>query len=75
MTAPDWDAATVRARIADGTLTRERACDGKARFANSVHAEKARADIERRHREPDSLLSYPCPFCCGWHFTHRRHGK
>ena len=67
-----WNANDVRARIVDGTLTRERACDGKARFANSAHAEKARGDIEARHNEPNSLISYPCPFCAGWHFARNR---
>ena len=70
--APAWSADDVRARIVDGTLTRERACDGKARFANSEHAEKARNDIEARHKEPNSLVSYPCPFCGGWHFARNR---
>lgn len=72
MTRRNWTPDEVRRAIADGTITRERSCVGKARFANSAHAEKARADIERRHNEPGSLQSYPCPFCAGWHFTHAR---
>ena len=72
VSARDWTPDDVRAGIVDGTITRERACDGKKRFQRFEHVEKAKRDIKARHNEPDSLRTYACPFCGGWHFARAR---
>ncbi len=48
-----------------------RACSRKRRYATSVEAKKA---AERSSKKPGSpkIFVYQCPYCDGWHLTHRK---
>ena len=59
----------IRKLIVAGQYTRERACDGKARFHKVEHVQKAKDDLEARHGDKGHLTFYPCPFCGGWHLA------
>lgn len=48
-----------------------RACRRKLRFATEADAKKAAARGARRKDAPQ-LFVYRCPWCAGWHLTHRR---
>lgn len=60
----------VRQGIVDQTLTREWACDGKARFRSYLHAEARRKVVEALWKK--QYETYPCPFCQSWHLTSRK---
>lgn len=48
---------------------RHKACERKKRYASRVEAEAAIRDC-RRHGSRD-LHCYQCPYCNGWHLTHK----
>lgn len=48
-----------------------RACARKKRYDTRVEASKAAAQGARRKDAP-KLFVYECPYCGGWHLTHRR---
>lgn len=61
---------TIKRGIVSGMYTRERACEGKARFALYNHAQKALKDIEARgYADWKPMVIYPCVFCTGFHFA------
>ncbi len=63
------DPAFTRKALVSRQNTRERACDGKARFSQYHHAEKARTDIAARYHDGQQHEIYACPFCGGFHLT------
>ena len=48
---------------------RHKACERKKRYASRTEAETAIRDC-RRHGSRD-LHCYQCPYCGGWHLTHK----
>ena len=48
-----------------------RACGHKKRYETRVEAAKAAEKSSRRKDVPKSFV-YECPYCGGWHLTHRR---
>ena len=48
-----------------------RACGRKKRYETRVDARKAAARSSRRKDAP-KIFVYECPYCGGWHLTHRR---
>ena len=48
---------------------RHKACERKKRYASRTEAETAIHDC-RRHGSRD-LHCYQCPYCGGWHLTHK----
>lgn len=48
---------------------RHKACERKKRYASRAEAEAAIRDC-RRHGSRD-LHCYQCPYCGGWHLTHK----
>ena len=48
---------------------RHKACERKKRYASRTEAEAAIRDC-RRHGSRD-LHCYQCPYCGGWHLTHK----
>ena len=48
---------------------RYKACERKKRYASRTEAEAAIRDC-RRHGSRD-LHCYQCPYCGGWHLTHK----
>jgi hypothetical protein len=66
--APVVDGAlTVAAQIARGQLTRERTCDGKARFTTYDYADRVGREEGAKHGS--TFRTYPCPFCGGYHLA------
>lgn len=51
-----------------------RACGRKTRYETHVDAKKAAARSSRRKDAP-KIFVYECPYCGGWHLTHRRPGR
>ena len=49
---------------------RDKACESKSRYASRAEA-KAAIDACQRHGAP-ALYVYRCPYCNGWHLTHKR---
>lgn len=47
------------------------ACARKRRYATSIEAKKAAAAASKRKDAP-KLSVYQCPWCAGWHLTHRK---
>lgn len=52
---------------------RAKACESKARYASRAEAKATIAACER-HGSP-ALYTYRCPYCGGWHLTHKRPQK
>lgn len=48
-----------------------RACGRKKRYATRVEATKA-AEKSSRRKDAPKIFVYECPYCGGWHLTHRR---
>ena len=48
-----------------------RACARKRRYATAVEAKKAAAHGAHKQDAPQ-LYVYACPYCGGWHLTHRK---
>ena len=48
-----------------------RACGRKKRYATRVEAAKA-AEKSSRRKDAPKIFVYECPYCGGWHLTHRR---
>ena len=48
---------------------RYKACERKQRYATRAEAQDAVRDC-KRHGSRD-LHVYPCPYCNGWHLTHK----
>ncbi|MGN0070222.1 MAG: hypothetical protein ACI361_00100 [Atopobiaceae bacterium] len=48
-----------------------RACARKRRYATAVEAKKAAAHGAHKKDAPQ-LYVYACPYCGGWHLTHRK---
>ena len=62
----------MRARPRAGEDPAEfRACGRKRRYETRVEAAKAAEKSSRRKDEP-KIFVYECPYCGGWHLTHRR---
>lgn len=51
--------------------TEFRACGRKKRYETRVEASKA-AERSSRRKEAPKIYVYECPYCGGWHLTHRR---
>lgn len=49
---------------------RAKACESKRRYATRADAKATIATCER-HGSP-ALYLYKCPYCGGWHLTHKR---
>lgn len=70
---PFNDPEKIKRGILSGMYTRERACDGKARFSQYAHAEKALKDIEARgYADWKPMDIYACPFCAQFHFATKK---
>jgi hypothetical protein len=66
--APILDCAcSVATQIAKGQLTRERTCDGKARFTTYDYAERVGREEGPKHNS--TFRVYACPFCDGYHLA------
>ncbi|HIY79600.1 MAG TPA: hypothetical protein IAA42_04095 [Candidatus Olsenella excrementavium] len=50
-----------------------RACGRKKRYDTRVDAKKA-AERSSRRKDAPKIFVYECPYCGGWHLTHRRPG-
>lgn len=48
-----------------------RACGRKKRYDTRVDAKKA-AETSSRRKDAPKIFVYECPYCGGWHLTHRR---
>lgn len=48
-----------------------RACGRKRRYETRVEAAKA-AEKSSRRKDTPKIFVYECPYCGGWHLTHRR---
>ena len=48
-----------------------RACGRKKRYNTRVDAKKA-AERSSRRKDAPKIFVYECPYCGGWHLTHRR---
>ena len=48
-----------------------RACGRKKRYETRAEAKKA-AEASSRRRDAPKIFVYECPYCGGWHLTHRR---
>ena len=51
-----------------------RACGCKKRYDTRVDARKA-AERNSRRKDAPKIFIYECPYCGGWHLTHRRPGR
>lgn len=51
-----------------------RACARKKRYASRVEATKA-AERSSKRKDAPKIFVYECPYCGGWHLTHRRPKK
>lgn len=58
---------TIASQIAKGLLTRERSCDGKARFTTYDYAD--RVGRENGVELGKTFNVYACPFCSGYHLA------
>ena len=62
----------MRARPRAGEDPAEfRACGRKRRYETRVEAAKA-AEKSSRRKDAPKIFVYGCPYCGGWHLTHRR---
>ncbi len=62
----------MRARPRAGEDPAEfRACGRKRRYETRVEAVKA-AEKSSRRKDAPKIFVYECPYCSGWHLTHRR---
>lgn len=62
----------MRARPRAGEDPAEfRACGRKRRYETRVEAAKA-AEKSSRRKDAQKIFVYECPYCGGWHLTHRR---
>lgn len=62
----------MRARPRAGEDPAEfRACGRKRRYETHVEAVKA-AEKSSRRKDAPKIFVYECPYCSGWHLTHRR---
>lgn len=57
----------IATQIALGNLTRERSCDGKARFTTYDYAERVGREEGAKFGKAHTV--YPCPFCDGYHLA------
>ena len=48
-----------------------RACGRKRRYETRVDAKKV-AERSSRRKDAPKIFVYECPYCGGWHLTHRR---
>lgn len=48
-----------------------RSCGRKKRYDTRVDAKKA-AERSSRRKDAPKIFVYECPYCGGWHLTHRR---
>ena len=51
-----------------------RGCSRKKRYTTRLEARKA-ADAVSKRKDAPRLYVYECPYCSGWHLTHRRKGN
>ena len=70
--------AREQERLEDDEARREqalraKACESKQRYDTRADAKAAIAACER-HGSP-ALYLYRCPYCGGWHLTHKRPRK
>lgn len=61
----------ARGRLDDEDPDEFRACARKRRYATSVEAKKA-AEKSSKRKDAPKLFVYECPYCGGWHLTHRK---
>lgn len=62
----------MRSRIRLGEDPAEfRACRRKKRYETRVEAQKA-AERSSKRKDAPKIFVYECPYCGGWHLTHRR---
>ena len=50
-----------------------RACGRKRRYETRIDAKRA-AERSSRRKDAPKIFVYECPYCDGWHLTHRRPG-
>lgn len=50
-----------------------RACGCKRRYETRIDAKRA-AERSSRRKDAPKIFVYECPYCGGWHLTHRRPG-
>ena len=48
-----------------------KACGRKKRYDMRMDAKKA-AEKSSRRKDAPKIFVYECPYCGGWHLTHRR---
>lgn len=60
-------ADTIATQIAKGQITRERSCDGKARFTTYDYADRVGRENGAVHGKRFAV--YACPFCDGYHLA------
>jgi hypothetical protein len=65
------DEAGHRRPLSDEDAHEFHACSRKRRFPDKISARKAASQAARRKDAP-KLFVYHCPYCGGWHLTHRR---
>lgn len=51
-----------------------RACGRKRRYETRFDAKRA-AERSSRRKDAPKIFVYECPYCGGWHLTHRRPGR
>lgn len=63
-------------RVGGGAMDERefRACGRKRRYETRVDAKKA-AERSSRRKDAPKIFVYECPYCGGWHLTHRRPGR
>lgn len=48
-----------------------RACGRKRHYETRIDAKRA-AERSSRRKDAPKIFVYECPYCGGWHLTHRR---
>lgn len=64
----------MEGRRANESEDEYRACARKRRYATQVEAKKA-AQLGSKRKDAPKLYVYECPYCGGWHLTHRKPQK
>lgn len=62
-----------RTQAEHDAAVRTKACESKQRYASRHEAESTAAACEA-HGSP-KLYTYKCPYCGGWHLTHKKKVK
>ena len=65
-----WRMSLHREGTMDEKSQEYRACGRKKRYDTRVDARKA-AERSSRRKDTPKIFVYECPYCGGWHLTHR----